>query len=161
MVYVFLVDNVAFEIIPAVVNVEGRDVPIEERYHPDFVAALIQVVTAPDLGDIFDGVKFNKPVAPEIPESELRARKLALLQRHMDGVAQDFGFLDISDAVSYADEDADPQSQALGLALRSWRSLCRASGNAILNSVRDGGRTMPTDEGFISELPVFHAPANP
>lgn len=34
-------DGIAVEILPATVDVDGRAVPIAERYHPDFVAALV------------------------------------------------------------------------------------------------------------------------
>ena len=36
-----VMDGVAVEIIPEAVEVDGRAVPLAERYHPDFVAALL------------------------------------------------------------------------------------------------------------------------
>lgn len=39
--WAYIVDGVLHEIIDDVVEVDGREVPIEERYRPDFVEQLV------------------------------------------------------------------------------------------------------------------------
>ncbi|MDG9858228.1 hypothetical protein N7403_30640 [Pseudomonas nitroreducens] len=48
--WAYIVDGVLHEIIDDVVEVDGREVPIEERYRPDYVEQLV-LYTAPVAGD--------------------------------------------------------------------------------------------------------------
>jgi hypothetical protein len=69
------------EIIPATVEIEGREVPLAERYHPDFVTALVEVPAGHHVtpGWHWDGAAFAIPPAPSVTEVEARARRDALL----------------------------------------------------------------------------------
>lgn len=56
---------VVTEIIPPLV-LDGRSIPIEERYHPTFVAGLIDVtdtVPQPEVGWLYAGGEFSPPAA--------------------------------------------------------------------------------------------------
>jgi hypothetical protein len=56
---------VVTEIIPPVV-LNGRSIPIEERYHPNFVAGLIDItdiVPQPQVGWLYAGGEFSPPTA--------------------------------------------------------------------------------------------------
>lgn len=50
-----IVDGHVVEIIPAIATIDGVDFPIEERYHPDFIAQLVPYDTA------------NPPAPPRAP----------------------------------------------------------------------------------------------
>ncbi|CAB5517426.1 hypothetical protein [Achromobacter anxifer] len=83
--YVYVVSGVAAELIDPFVDVDGNEVSIEDRFHPDFAAKMIEVTsfTGIAIGDVYDGEGFSKPspAAPPVPEvvSRFQARA-ALLQ---------------------------------------------------------------------------------
>lgn len=53
--YARIVDGRVAEIIPEIITVDGVDVPLAERYHPDFIAVLVEYDPA------------NPPVPPVEP----------------------------------------------------------------------------------------------
>lgn len=81
-------------------------------------------------------------------------RKTALVQSHLDTVAQSKGYDNILSAVSYAGS-GHPVYDAEGLAFKVWRSECWDVAFAILGNVFAGTRQMPSSSDFVAELPVF------
>lgn len=69
--YVYLVDNIAYELIPAI-NPAFPDIPIEQRYTADFLANCVYTEEEVEQGYIYEDGHFHKPVeeVPEPPESE-------------------------------------------------------------------------------------------
>lgn len=79
--------------------------------------------------------------------------------RNINIVAVGLDFNSIDEAVSYAEEPAVPQFQALGRALRAWRSLAWAAFDAIMAEIRDGVGVEPTsDANLIDRLPKYLPP---
>lgn len=99
-----------------------------------------------------------EPSAPTPTPSEIEARKVALVQHHMDEAARALRYDDIRTAVTYAEEPAVPKFQVEGQAFRAWRSLVWAACYAILDEVNNGVRPIPTDEDLIAELPKLAIP---
>ena len=97
-------------------------------------------------------VRIDAPTG--ISEAEIIAGLRRAVSDHINGVAVGFGFDSILTAVTYADEPADPISQELGIALRSWRSLCWGACRELLSGVQDGD-PIPDENEIISSLPVF------
>lgn len=66
--YVRIQDGKVVEIIEPLV-VEGKEIPIGERFHPGYVATLINVAgidPTPKEGDNYVGGKFSTPVGPSL-----------------------------------------------------------------------------------------------
>jgi len=101
-----------------------------------------------------DGLPVWAP-APIPSEDEIKARKIALVQTHMDIAARQFGYDSVASAISYAEEPAVPKFQTEGQAFRAWRSLVWARCYEILEQVQNSERAIPTDEELINELPVL------
>ncbi|MBB3012026.1 hypothetical protein [Cupriavidus alkaliphilus] len=62
--YVRIDGGVVVELIRPMVDEDGKDVPIEARYHPDFVATLVDVTDItpiPVQGDVYADGEFTKP----------------------------------------------------------------------------------------------------
>lgn len=101
----------------------------------------------------FDPALGTPPTIEEL-ESEGQAPdrkdRDALIRRHLDDTAEAQGFESMLDAVSYADEPTDPARQALGAALRAWRSTVMLRVDAA----------PPNQPGpaLIRSLPDFPAP---
>jgi hypothetical protein len=72
-------DGRVVEIIPATLEIEGAAVPLAERFHPDFVAALVEAGPEVALGWVWDGEAFAPPPPPARTESQARAQRDALL----------------------------------------------------------------------------------
>ncbi|KRB73437.1 hypothetical protein [Noviherbaspirillum sp. Root189] len=84
-----------------------------------------------------------------------------VVQTHLDTVARSFGYGDpnrpdvspILHAISYAEEPAVERFMNEGRALRAWRSLVWVTAAGILNAVKAGTRTIPSDVELLAELP--------
>jgi hypothetical protein len=66
--YVRIDNGVVAELIKPMVDEEGNEIPIELRYHPDFVAALVDVTDftpTPVQGDVYADGNFTKPTPQE------------------------------------------------------------------------------------------------
>lgn len=66
--YARIQDGKVVEII-APMAIDGNEVPIEERFHPDFVATLVDVTgidPTPNEGDNYVGGKFSTPAGPSL-----------------------------------------------------------------------------------------------
>lgn len=88
----------------------------------------------------------------------LRAR----LAVHINQVALVHDFDSIDEAVSYADEPSVPRYQALGRALRAWRSIIWAAFETLESQIKLGEIPPPaSDAEFFEILPKFTPPAAP
>lgn len=86
------------------------------------------------------------------PEQTIEVMRAAI-QAHMDTAAKGYGYDDIKAAVTYADEPAVPKFQAEGRAFRAWRSLVWAHAYGVLDQVKAGAITQPTEAEMIAGLP--------
>ena len=84
MIYARIDGGKVVEVIPPVTDSEGVVIPIQNRYHPDFVAALIECPEGTQQGYIFDGVQFfppPPPVQPTLAEVVEQAKAATRIQR--------------------------------------------------------------------------------
>lgn len=89
----------------------------------------------------------------------MMAMRQALVE-HCNVVAASFGFDDMADAVSYAEEPAVPEFQRRGKALRAWRSLVWAAFEEIERAALAGEKSSPISASALFEqLPKFELPA--
>lgn len=98
------------------------------------------------------------PVAidPPAPTSaQVKEKKVATVQAHLDATARSLNYDSISNAITYADEPAVPKFQEEGRALRAWRSAVWARCYEILGEVEAGEIGMPSDDALIAALPEF------
>ena len=64
------------EIIPPFSDGEGREVPIEMRFHSDIVATLVEADPSVGIGFVYDGKTFSAPPPEPGPSAEdLRAQR--------------------------------------------------------------------------------------
>ena len=98
--------------------------------------------------EIFIGAN-GKPATRPRPTTPAQRRKNrdGLVRRHLDDVAEAQGFDSMIDAVSYANEAADPDRQAKGVSLRAWRSAVRLAVDAAPDN-------QPA-QALINSLPVY------
>lgn len=82
----------------------------------------------------------------------------AVVTAHSNTVAVAYGFDDMADAVSYAEEDTVPAYQKLGRALRAWRSVLWNAFDSKLAEINAGVAPVPTAEELVALLPAFEPP---
>ncbi|MCP1500654.1 hypothetical protein J2Y86_005361 [Pseudomonas migulae] len=98
------------------------------------------------------------PVLVDLPpptEQQLIAEFTNTVQNWMDSSAQRFGYDDIGNAITYAEEPAVPKFQREGQAFRAWRSACWEFCYAQLAAVKSGERAMLTPQDLVAELPLL------
>ena len=97
------------------------------------------------------------PYSPPALTPEQKNKAIAdMVQAHLDATAQVYGFDDIRNAVSYADEPAVPSFQTHGLALRAWRSLVWQKCYAVLAQVEAGEIVEPSGAELMAMLPTLN-----
>lgn len=101
---------------PVLVRQQGEEIPIEARFHPDFVAALVLVpdgatVTA---GDSFDGTTFGPPPPLPVPPPPTAAD--VMVQRDALLAVATVRIAPLQDAV-----DLDEATPAEVAALKAWK----------------------------------------
>lgn len=83
MNYARIDEGTVVEIFEPVQNEDGVLIPIEQRFHADFVASLVPIPQEAhvDLGNVWDGLNFSLPSAPAPSNAaeEARARRNQLL----------------------------------------------------------------------------------
>ena len=149
MKYARIEAGLVVEIIEPFTDAEGRLVPIEERFHPDIVAHLVEYDPA------------HPPVEAPAPAPTVAERIATLavrVQAALDAAAQALGYDDIKTAVTYADEPAVAKFEAEGKALRAWRSLVWAKCYEVLGQWQAGQVAEPSGAELIAMLPAFEAP---
>lgn len=93
------------------------------------------------------------PQSPETPEQTI-ARLEAVLDRHLDSVANSYRYDSIRTMVTY-DGDPYPKFDAEGKAAKAWRSACYALSIEITEDVLAGNRGVPTESELIAEMPLI------
>lgn len=104
------------EVEPVLVHAKGDEIPIEARFHPDFVAELVSVpddVTVSP-GDSFDGTTFGPPPLPPVPPPPTAAE--VLVQRDALLALATVRIAPLQDAV-----DLDEATSAEVAALKVWK----------------------------------------
>lgn len=104
------------EVVPVLVHAKGDEIPIEARFHPDFVAELVAVpddVTVSP-GDSFDGTTFGPPPPPPVPPPPTAAE--VLVQRDALLALATVRIAPLQDAV-----DLDEATPAEVAALKAWK----------------------------------------
>ena len=115
----------------------------------------------PDTQDLYNRAVLGEfgPIEPYEPPviapEEILQEIIDIVWGMLDAKARELDFIDIRNAVTYADEPAVPLYQQQAKSLRAWRSLLWAKCDEIEAAVRAGERTMPTIEEVLSELPEF------
>jgi len=76
MIYARIENGLAVEIVEPMLDDDGNEVPIEDRFHPEIVATLIDITgvqPSPRQGWTFDGTNFAEYVPPPRASSEILA----------------------------------------------------------------------------------------
>lgn len=130
------------EVEPILVHAKGDEIPIEARFHPDFVGELVAVpddVTVSP-GDSFDGTTFGPPPPPPVPPPPTAAE--VLVQRDALLAVATVRIAPLQDAV-----DLDEATPAELTALKAWKQY-----RVTLNRVE-------TQQGFPASVVWPKAPA--
>jgi hypothetical protein len=109
-------------------------------------------------GDVVK-VPFPDPPAPTL--QQVLASYEAAVQKHMNEVANQYGYDDVYTAISYATEPIVQKFQTEGIAFREWRSLVWAYCIQVQDDclAEPPVRTPPTPEDLILELPELIMPS--
>lgn len=99
-------------------------------------------------------------IAPYFPPVLTAGEKKKIVddrvQTLLDTTAQAYGYDDIRNAVSYAEEPIVPLFQTDGIAFRKWRSLVWAKCYAVLAQVEAGEVAEPSGEELLAMLPTLN-----
>ena len=94
------------------------------------------------------------PKPREVTDLVWQTRKTDVIMKHLDAVAQGYGYTNIFTATTYA-TSLNPRFGPEGIAFRDWRDQVWTYGYQIISDVRANLRTMPSDAELITELPPF------
>lgn len=106
-------------------------------------------------------VPFAAPAGAAAPasEEERRAANLAALreltQGILDAAARSRGFLNSVDAVSYAEEDAEPVRRAASRQFRNWRSRVWAHADRVVHDCVTGAAGWPAAQEYADGMPPY------
>lgn len=129
-------------------NIPADAVEITEAEH----AALLE---GQSQGKLIVADESGRPILQDPPPptaEQIMQRLAARVQQWLDEQARALGYDDIKTAITYADEPAVPKFQQEGQAMRRLRSLAWARYYEILNEVKAGQRSIPTEEELIVEM---------
>jgi len=90
--------------------------------------------------------------------AETRKRLTAVIQRHMDSVAQTRNYDGILSLCTYA-TSTNAKFSSEGRAGVEWRDAVWDTGYQLLDEVQAGTREIPTDDELIGLLPAMQWPA--
>ncbi|CRM62640.1 hypothetical protein [Pseudomonas sp. 35 E 8] len=124
-----------------------------EGHEPE--GSFITPIAPADARQKWDGQKWLEIV---YTDEEMIATYRRDIQGFMDAKAQEHGYDDIKNAITYADEPAVPKFQAEGIAFRAWRSLVWAHTYDLMDKVLSGKVPAPTSQGLIDSLPRLAMP---
>lgn len=151
--------GVVVEIIEPMTDVRGQEIPISERFHPDFVATLVDV-SGKDVALEYrydDGI-FSAPSTMRPSKEQQIAANTAALQAELDRQAQAKGYDNIISACSYAAQPPGAPFQAEGAAFLKWRSDVWSQAYVTLGEVEAGTRPMLTPEEAVTAMPALVLP---
>ena len=97
----------------------------------------------------------GRPILQDPPPptaEQIMSRLEARMQSWLDEQARALGYDDIRSAVTYAEEPAVPKFQQEGQAMRQLRSLVWARCYEIMDQVKAGQRSIPTEAELIAEM---------
>lgn len=108
--------NGTLEVPTVLIHAQGEDIPIEARYHPDFIAGLVLVPSgsAVLIGDSYNGSGFGPPPVPQAPATLTPSQALAQRDGLLESAA--LRIAPLQDAV-----DLDEATVAEAAALKSWK----------------------------------------
>lgn len=80
-IYARIANGVVAEIIPALIDEDGTEYPIDTRFAPSIAATIVDASAAPDIaqGWTYSGGTFSAPVVAVPPLADVKAEKLAEL----------------------------------------------------------------------------------
>ena len=125
---------------------------IFKLFHPDIVFVEVGSKTV-DVGYIFDGQDFFKPVSQPSTQAKIIAEYEAALDAYLDAVAQQHRYRDRVTFAMRAGYAGPWQSE--GVKFGTWMDTCNAQAYALLESVLAGEAELPSKEDFIASLPEF------
>lgn len=94
--YARIENNTVVEIIEPFLDLDGNEVPIENRFHPTIVATMVEIPpSGVEIGDLYENGVFSKPGLPPAPSLDaLKASALLELnaesQRVASGLMSDY-----------------------------------------------------------------------
>ncbi|MEW5249906.1 hypothetical protein [Microbulbifer discodermiae] len=94
-------------------------------------------------------------VPPTYTLEETEAHLREAVQEDLDAKAREYGYADLTTAITYAEEDAVSQYQQEGTAFRRWRSLAWEAVNQVLDAWKAGERDLPTADELRNTIPTF------
>ena len=97
----------------------------------------------------------GRPILQDPPPptaEQIMSRLEARVQLWLDEQARALGYDDIKSAITYAEESAVPKFQQEGQEMRRLRSLAWARCYEIMDQVKAGQRSIPTEDELIAEL---------
>jgi hypothetical protein len=79
--YARIENGLVVEMIAEMLDGEGVEIPIADRFHPNIAATIVDASAAPGVaqGWTYAGGAFSAPVAPVIPLADVKSAKLAQL----------------------------------------------------------------------------------
>ena len=144
--------RIADGIVAEVIEVASGGIPIEEQFHPDLVAQMVEAPHGVQPGWLWDGAAFSES-DPEPPTREAYQRAI---EAHVDAAARS---RDYSGAISCASYVAStvPPWRAEAEAFVAWRDAVYLAAFAELDAVESGGDA-PSIEDFLAALPAIDWP---
>lgn len=145
--FAYMPNGVVTELIPRFVDGPDGPVPIEDRYHPDFVALLVP----------YDASNPPPPAHSLTPSVEDRIATLqAAIDAHLNSAAQQKGYDSILSAALRAGYPGPFRDE--GIAFATWMDSCYALGYQLLAQWRAGLLQEPTPEELLAMLPPLQLP---
>lgn len=147
MKYARIENGLVAEIIDSVITIDGREVPLAERYHPDFIAQLVAYDPA------------NPHELPTAPAATVEQRIAALL-RHVDARLNAGAATRRYDSIVTASLRAGYPGpfHDEGVAFATWMDATYARCYEILAQWKAGEIEEPTAAELIAMLPVLELP---
>lgn len=159
MNYARIEDGKVVEIILPAADGEGVSIPIEDRFHPDFVATLVECPEDTLPGYSYDGQSFHAPAPPPGPTMEERAKVLlAGVDAHLNAAARAKGYDSIITAALRAALPASP-FHSEGLAFGTWMDAVYAKCYEVLAQVQANEIAEPDEAQLIAMLPALQLPS--
>lgn len=152
--YARMEGNTAAEIIPPMADDDGNEIPIEDRFHSEIVATLLDVTDVEGIapGWVRNGSSFSAP-APSIPTADdIRASYEAAAQAMLDSFAKTWGYDSLGRAATYANSKS-AKYKAECDALSGWRDDVWTASESIDAAVRNGAEPPADVDAFLEMLP--------
>ena len=144
---------------PVLIHSKGDPIPLGDRFHPDFVAQLVECPEDTLAGYTFDGQSFYAPAPPAGPTFEQRkSALLAAVDAHLNAAAKAKGYDGILSASLRAALPTSP-FHAEGVAFGSWMDAVYAKCYEVLAQVQANETAEPDEAQLIAMLPALQLPS--